>query len=234
MSQAEAAKMLNISVPSIKRAKQVLEYSTPEVIAQIDSGELAVSRVTRDFNRQERIEAIEQGNKPIPNSIGKFNVIYADPPWQYDHPISDSRKIENQYPTMAIDEICVLPIQDISQDDSILFLWASTPMMKKALRVMEAWGFDYRTGMVWVKPSIGPGQWVRQRHELLLIGVKGNIPTPEGGNKPDSVVEADRQEHSKKPEVFYFLIEQMYPTLRKVELFARNKREGWESWGNQA
>lgn len=98
---------------------------------------------------------------------------------------------------------------------------------------MESWGFDYRTSMVWVKPSIGPGQWVRQRHEYLLIGVRGSIPTPKGVDKPDSVIESPREEHSKKPEIVYDIIERMYPELPKVELFCRNPREGWCAWGNQ-
>ena len=124
-------------------------------------------------------------------------------------------------------------VEDIITDDAILFLWVTTPMLKKGLRVLEAWGFDYRTAMVWVKPSIGPGQWVRQRHEHLLIGVKGKIPTPEGSNRPDSVIEAPRHEHSKKPDIVYEIIEEMYPKLPKVELFSRQSRDGWVVWGNE-
>lgn len=195
-----------------------------------------VEQERRQERRQERIENIAEmvsNNKPI-DGIGVFPVIYADPPWQYDHPISDSRKIENQYPTMPIEEIYALPVEKIAAPDCILFLWVTTPFLEKGLRVLGAWGFDYRTSMVWVKPSIGPGQWVRQRHEYLLIGVRGHIPTPEGKNKPDSVIEAPREEHSKKPEVVYNIIESMYPELPKVELFCRNPREGWVAWGNEA
>lgn len=193
------------------------------------------SQKKRDERRQERIENIAKivaNNKPV-DGIGVFPVIYADPPWQYDHPISDSRKIENQYPTMPIEDICALPVEKIAAPDCILFLWVTTPFLEKGLRVLGAWGFDYRTSMVWVKPSIGPGQWVRQRHEYLLIGVRGSMPTPEGKNKPDSVIEAPREEHSKKPEVVYNIIESMYPELPKVELFCRNPREGWVAWGNE-
>lgn len=195
-----------------------------------------VEQERRQERRQERIENIAEmvsNNKPI-DGIGVFPVIYADPPWQYDFPVSDSRRIENQYPTMPIEDICALPVESIAAPDGILFLWATTPFLKKGLRVLEAWGFEYRTSMVWVKPSIGPGQWVRQRHEYLLIGVRGSIPTPKGENKPDSVIEAPREEHSKKPEVVYNIIESMYPELPKVELFCRNPREGWIAWGNEA
>jgi N6-adenosine-specific RNA methylase IME4 len=134
---------------------------------------------------------------------------------------------------MSIEDICKLPVNSITTDDAILFLWVSTPMLEKGLRVLNAYGFSYRTSMVWVKPSIGPGQWVRQRHELLLIGIKGNIPTPKGEDKPDSVIESPREEHSKKPDVVYEIIEKMYPELKKVELFCRIPRNSWYSWGNE-
>jgi N6-adenosine-specific RNA methylase IME4 len=169
---------------------------------------------------------------------GKYQIIYADPPWRYEHPISISREVENQYPTMELEDICALEvneqtIQQLSDKDSILFLWSTTPMTKKSLTVMESWGFEYRTNMVWIKPSIGMGQWVRQRHELLMIGVKGEMPTPMGENKPDSVIEAAREEHSKKPNIVYNLIEKMYPGFKKIELFAREQHSGWDAWGNE-
>jgi N6-adenosine-specific RNA methylase IME4 len=87
--------------------------------------------------------------------------------------------------------------------------------------------------MVWVKDKIGMGHLVRQRHELLLIGKRGNMPTPETSARPDSVVEAPRGEHSVKPEIFYELIQAMYPGRRYGELFARRPRDGWASWGNE-
>jgi N6-adenosine-specific RNA methylase IME4 len=115
-----------------------------------------------------------------------------------------------------------------------MFMWATSPLLPLALEVMEAWGFSYRTCMVWVKDKIGMGYYARQRHELLLIGRRGNLPVPEPANRPDSVHQAPRTEHSKKPHLFYDLIEAMYPHMPKVELFARRPREGWAAWGNQA
>lgn len=215
---------------------ELIKRKAPEYVEPIMQGEMTITDAKRKINRDSRIDSIlekAKGINPI-TSMGKYAVILADPPWQYEHPISDSRKIENQYPTQTIEDICSLEVANICTDNAILFLWASTPMLKKALQVMESWGFDYRTSMVWVKPSIGPGQWVRQRHELLLIGIKGSIPTPEGSNKPDSVIEYPRQEHSKKPEVIYQIVEKMYPLLPKVELYSRNQRDGWGSWGYEA
>jgi len=226
------AKVPKESVEQLIEIKQ----KAPEFIEPILSGEMPISKAMREINRENKISNIieKAAESRTLDEIGIYSVIYADPPWSYDHPISDSRRIENQYPTMSIDEICALDVPSISADDAILFLWVTTPMLEKGFRVLNAWGFEYRTSMVWVKPSIGMGQWVRQRHELLLIGVKGNIPTPRDGDKPDSVIEAPRLEHSKKPEIVYEIIEKMYPELPKVELFSRNKRNGWETWGFEA
>ena len=221
-----------------ERVEQLIEikHEAPELVEPILSGEITISKAMREINRENKISNIieKAAESRTLDEMGIYSVIYADPPWSYDHPISDSRRIENQYPTMNIDEICALHVQSISADDAILFLWVTTPMLEKGFRVLNAWGFEYRTSMVWVKPSIGMGQWVRQRHELLLIGVRGNIPTPKDGDKPDSVIEAPRLEHSKKPEIVYEIIEKMYPELPKVELFSRNKRNGWETWGYES
>lgn len=223
------------SYPAQKRKPEAVQVLFGDDVKGITEKARELSQAKRDKRRQERVEKlmdITENNKPL-DGIGLFPVLYADPPWEYDFPISDSRRIENQYPTMPIEEICKLPVRSIANDDAIIFLWVPPSFIHKGLMVLDAWGFQFRTTMVWVKPSIGPGQWVRQRHELLLIGVKGDIPTPKGKDKPDSVIEAPREEHSKKPEIMYQIIEKMYPELRKVELFSRNKREGWESWGNQ-
>ncbi len=222
------------SVPK-ERVEQLIDINleAPKYIEPILNGSLSIADAVRQIKRADRIEKIVQKTAEPLDGIGVFPVIYADPPWEYDHPISDSRRIENQYPTMSLDEIMSLPVKDIAADDAILFLWVTTPMLEKGLKVLNAWGFDYRTSMVWVKPSIGPGQWVRQRHEYLLIGVRGDIPTPQGEDKPDSVIEAPREEHSKKPELVYDIIERMYPELPKVELFSRCKRENWTAWGNE-
>jgi excisionase family DNA binding protein len=113
-------------------------------------------------------------------------------------------------------------------------MWAVSCLLPEALEVMEAWGFRYLTNLVWVKPSIGPGRRVRNRHELLLYGQKGKLPAPDPEDLPDSVIEAPRGRHSEKPAVVYELIERMYPRASKVELFARGKaRPGWVVWGNE-
>jgi len=160
---------------------------------------------------------------------GKYNVIYADPPWRYEHAISKSRAIESHYPTMNLEDICGLKIP--SDKNAVLFLWTTSPLLQKSFKVVNAWGFDYRTSMVWVKDKVGMGYYVRGQHEFLLINTKGETRVPSTANRRDSVFFAPVTGHSEKPEIVYSMIESMYPESKFLELFARNKREGWALWG---
>jgi N6-adenosine-specific RNA methylase IME4 len=164
-----------------------------------------------------------------PMPTGDFDVILADPPWQYEFSISDRGDPENQYDTMTVDEIVNLSIP--SSEHAVLFLWATNPKLPEALGVMNRWGFVYRTNMVWNKKEIGTGYYVRGQHELLLIGVKGDTHPPEENARPPSVLEVSRRGHSQKPDEIYGIIEHMYPNSKRLELFARNSRDGWTSWG---
>jgi N6-adenosine-specific RNA methylase IME4 len=165
-------------------------------------------------------------------------VLYADPPWAYDHNEAAGRDVENHYTTMGSAAIAALGgpagADMPAAANSVLFLWATNPKLAEALDVMAAWGFSYRTNMAWVKDKIGMGYYARAQHELLLIGKRGDLPMPDPAARPASVVTAPREQHSRKPEVFYELIETMYAGLPKVELFARTARDGWHSWGFEA
>ncbi len=163
----------------------------------------------------------------------QFNLIYADPPWRYEFSKTDSRKIENQYPTMELEDILELPVSDIAADDCVLFMWATSPKLVKAVSVIEAWGFDYRTSAVWTKPQMGMGYYFRQQHEFLLVAIKGSPGVPEPAFRVRSVMEFPRTEHSAKPKQYYEIIEHMYPQAKRIELFCRSPRKGWSSWGNQ-
>ncbi len=165
--------------------------------------------------------------------LGKYNVILADPPWRYEFNASASRVIEKHYPTMDIDAICALPVSKIASDDAILFLWAPATHRPASLRVLEAWGFEYRTGMVWDKESIGMGHFVRQQHEEVAIARRGIFPCPEPAARPPSVFKHKRQAHSQKPDILHEIIEAMYPQGKRIELFARRRRAGWTAWGNE-
>lgn len=210
-------------------------------VAQVErERELTTSELLRahmaEINRHartEKLDLIARGGQPLALPQ-RYPVLYVDPPWRYEHVKTESRAIENQYPTMDLEEICALPVAANATDDAILFLWATSPKLAEAFDVLAAWDFTYRTSMIWVKPQIGMGYWARQQHELLLIATKGEPPTPAPADRPGSVITAKRGAHSDKPGEFYEVIERMFPTLPKVELFARRPRAGWERWGNQS
>jgi N6-adenosine-specific RNA methylase IME4 len=168
----------------------------------------------------------------------KFGVIVADPPWKFE-PYSPEtgmdRAAENHYPTSEAKKIKVQDVPSIAAEDCVLFLWATNPMLPAAFAVMKAWGFEYQSNYVWGKDKIGLGYWNREKHELLLIGTKGNPPAPAPGTQRESLILAPRGKHSAKPEVFLEMIEQYYPTLPKIELNRRGPaRLGWDAWGNEA
>jgi len=166
---------------------------------------------------------------PFPNK--KYTIIYADPPWNYRHCASNSRRIENKYPTMPLDEIKNLPIP--ASDNCVLYLWATAPKLLEAMDVLIAWGFDYRTCAVWDKEIIGMGYWFRGQHELLLVGVKGKFSPPPQTLRVSSVIKEKRTKHSKKPDKVRDLIKKWYPNKSRLEMFAREKHKGWDVWGNE-
>jgi N6-adenosine-specific RNA methylase IME4 len=189
----------------------------------------------REARRAKRIAQIAEIAKSTPAlPHGRFPIIYADAPWKMNlDEIGSLKSFEAHYPTMDLAEIAALPVADIATPDAALFLWSIPAMLPEALEVMSAWGFTYVSQIVWVKDKIGLGYWVRYQHELLLIGRRGNIPTPPERERPPSVINAPRREHSRKPDEAYELIERMYPELPKIELFARQTRAGWAAWGNE-
>ena len=167
----------------------------------------------------------------------RYPVILADPPWDYrlyNETTGSARAPAEHYPAMELQEICGLPVADIATDDAVLFMWTPAPHLPAAFEALAAWGFEYKTNAVWVKHAQGLGFFVRGQHELLLIATRGDIPCPLPANRPSSVIDAPRREHSRKPDEAYELIERMYPELPKIELFARQAGQGWDAWGNEA
>ena len=186
-------------------------------------------------DRLDKIEEISRGNAEL-DVTTTYPVIYADPPWRYENPpMGDSnRSIENHYPTMTLEEICALPVSEMAAPDAMLYLWATAPKLEECFAVIKAWGFEYRTHIVWDKEKIGMGYHARSQHELLLICKRGQIPPPAAGTQPSSVYRESRGPHSAKPNFYYEMIEGAYPNLPKIELFCRSPRAGWDVWGNQS
>lgn len=180
------------------------------------------------------VRELRKARRPEPPAPpkGTYSIIYADPPWEYDFSPTDSRRIENQYPTLSADEIAGLKLPTIAPN-AVLFLWATAPKLREALQVVEAWGFTYKTHAVWDKVKIGMGHWFRGRHELLLVATRGNFSPPPEDQRVSSVLNGERSVHSQKPSQVADWIDAWWPALPKVELFARAGRQGWESWGNE-
>jgi len=248
--RATSLKDLDINKSQSARWQQAASIPEDEFEAHIAKtkeaqGELtsaSVRRLAEGIIRQDGRTGIADRQVFAPLPSGRFRLIYADPPWRYEHVRTESRAIENHYPTLTWEEIRDYEdtggriVADIAADDCVLFLWSTAPKLWEAMEVLRGWGFEYRTNLVWVKNSIGMGYWARSQHEHLLVGRKGKPPTPEESLRPSSVVDARRLKHSEKPAVFHELIESMYPGFGvgdRVELFAREEREGWTRWGSE-
>ena len=170
--------------------------------------------------------------EPLPK--GPFDIIYADPPWEYRMKMMSGSKVSNHYPTIPTDILMTLDVQSISADDSILFMWATAPCLTDALATGEAWGFKYITiAFVWDKRVTTPGMYSQAQCEFVLLFKRGKIPQPRGDRAIKQFLSEKKTRHSAKPDEIRYRITKMFPTQRKIELFARNEYEGWTSYGNE-
>lgn len=224
-----AAKQL-ASIDAPKRAA-VLSDLKERGIDEIDGREVRQSM--RTVNQQEKREA-----PPMPSN--KYRVVYADPPWSYGNSgiIGDTDnygRAERHYPTMSIDELCAMgaQVREMADDNAVLFMWVTSPLLEECFPVIKAWGFKYKTSFVWDKVRHNYGHYNSVRHELLLICTRGSC-TPDVPKLFDSVVEYERTDnHSEKPEHFREMIDTLYPHGNRIELFARRAVDGWDGWGNE-
>ncbi len=196
----------------------------------------AARTAAKKAQRSRREAELGARQRALPDK--RYGVILADPPWRFEpwsRETGMDRSADNHYPTSPLGAIIALGVASIAAPDSVLFLWATVPMLPQALRVLVAWGFSYKSSFVWVKDRAGTGYWSRNRHEILLIGARGDVPAPAMGTQWPSVIEAPVARHSEKPAAVYELIESYFPTLPKIELHARGRfRVGWDVWGNEA
>ncbi len=164
----------------------------------------------------------------------KYKLIYADPPWSYDNKKTGESMVsgaDSKYDTLPLEELKALPIPGISEKDSVLFMWAVVPLLPEAFDLMKAWGFRYKTAIFWRKiMSLGMGYWFRGQVELCLLGIKGEIPAFRC--QKANFIQSKVRKHSRKPDEMYGLIESLNINP-KIELFARERREGWDVFGNQ-
>jgi len=169
----------------------------------------------------------------------KYKIIYADPAWSYNKKVGQGIA-DDIYQTMELEDIKRLPIKSLSEEDSVLFIWGTFPMLKECLEVIEAWGFTYKTcAFNWIKlnkngtPFFGIGRYTKSNSEVCFLAIKGKGLDVKS-NYISQVVMTTKDKHSKKPNRIYSLIEELYGDVERIELFARERRQGWDVWGNEA
>ena len=216
------------------------ESSTSKNLAAVPDAEFEeeIQKLIQDkkpLTKTAMLRAVAKNKTSVPIEMPDniYKVIYADPPWQY----GDKKEYrpdgaaENHYPTMSIAELCNMEMPQI-EDNAVLFLWATSPLLEDSFKVINSWGFKYKTSFVWDKIKHNMGHYNSVRHEFLLVCTKGSC-LPENMQLFDSVQSIERTEHSIKPEQFRNIIDTLYPSGNKIELFARVKTEGWDYYGNE-
>jgi len=174
---------------------------------------------------------------------GKYGVILADPPWRFTNrtgKVAPEHKRLNRYGTLSLNEIKEIPVFKVAKEQSHLYLWVPNALIPEGLEVMKAWGFNYKTNIVWhkIRKDGGPdgrgvGFYFRNTTEVVLFGIRGKIRTLQPGRSQVNIIKSRKQEHSRKPDELYKIIEECSPGPY-LELFARGGRPGWKVWGNQA
>ena len=200
-----------------------------------------------DVKRRSKKNPLKSIFPKLPNK--KFDIILADPPWhykgklQFDKSSASKEKIDLskkifistsdfKYPTLKTSELMKLPVNEISKDDCILFMWTTNPHLAQAIELGKAWGFEYKTvAFVWDKMSHNPGQYTLSNCELCLLFKRGRIPRPRGARNVKQLIRSPRKKHSEKPIEVIQGIEKMFPSQERIELFARKKIKGWSAWG---
>ena len=247
-TDVQLGKLAGVGKDTIRKVEKIEAKATPQVKADIQSGKISINQAYQTVRREEKKQEVKKriddyakvqtGVIDIEKPKKKYNIIYADPPWQYWE--SGNKNQALHYTTMSVDDICKLPVKDIADNDCVLFLWVTYPILEEAFKVIRAWGFTYSTAaFVWIKknkiadtPFIGCGAWTRANSELCLLATKGKIQRLDASIS--QIIESPIEEHSKKPDITRELIEKLVGKLPRVELFCRNAAEGWDVWGNEA
>ena len=227
--EAQRAKRSGTNRQYIHDMKEI-GAKAPDAVDFIISGERSVGQVLRDIHKAEALERLQA----FPSE--RYRVLYADPPWSYGSSgagLDQYGPAERHYPSMTIAELCALDVQSLTDDNAVLFLWVTSPLLDEVWPVIKAWGFAYATSFIWDKVRHNFGHYNSVRHELLLICTRGSC-LPDVSTLLDSVQSIERiGTHSQKPPEFYAIIESLYPYGKRLELFARGERDGWDQWGTE-
>jgi len=251
-TRKELSKVANVSHDTMAKVKKIQEKATEEVKAKLSTGEVSINAAYQDIKKEENkklllekkeLYKIRVENKTkdefkidINNTNETFRVIYADPAWSYNDK-QDTPQLggaAKHYDTMSINELCKLPVNNISEKNSILFLWVTSPLLEDAFKVINSWGFKYKTSFIWDKVKHNMGHYNSVRHEILLVCTKGSC-TPDNKKLYNSVQSIERNNnHSEKPIEFLNIIDDLYNFGNKLEMFCRTiKKENWYGWGNE-
>ena len=206
----------------LRRLAGVDAEKRSEVVAELAAGAHSV----KDAQRAIVARSLRAEAPPMPR--GPFRVVVADPPWPYQRESDASHRSANPYPSMTLEAIAALPVAELSHADAVLWLWATNAHLESAHRIAAEWGFTPKTALTWDKKRIGLGDWLRNQTEHCLMAVKGRPVVELRGQS--TLLAAARREHSRKPDEFYQLVEELCPGS-KLELFARERRPGWQSFG---
>ena len=231
ISRAAMSQASSTNAGAIQRAI-TREKKDPIIAEKVRKGEMKPAEADRQIKKQEVYA------KAAALPAGQYRVIYADPPWHYGDgrtgDLMTATGAQDHYPTMKLAELKALDVPSIAAPDSVLFLWATSPLLPDALELAQAWGFKYKASFIWDKIKHNLGHYNSVRHEFLLICTKGSA-TPDNVKLYDSVQSIERQKHSAKPEEFRAIIDELYTVGARIELFRRGDAvEGWEVWGNES
>ena len=173
--------------------------------------------------------------------MAKYSIIYADPCWDYngatqhtDGDFKEGKSAIDHYKTLKLPELKKMNVANLCEKDCLLFMWSSSPHLDQAIDLMKAWGFQYKTiAFVWDKQKTNPGYYTLSSIEICIVGKRGKIPSPRGQRNIRQFISELRTQHSKKPDGVRERIGQMFPTQKKLEMFARQKCDGWDVFGNE-
>lgn len=238
----QIAKLSKVSHNTVDRVKFIRDNAPEEIKKELRRGnkKLSINKVYIDLKKKKEREDIVEAFKEAPvlkKKDRKYSIIYADPPWHF---WGGGWKNQTQhYKTMSMDEIKELPVDDLADENCILFMWVTFPVLKDALDIIEKWGFKYSTcGFNWVKKTkkgngwhFGLGYWTRANSELCLIGTRGS-PKRQSASV-SQIIDTPVEGHSKKPDIVRDKIVELCGDLPRIELFARTKTKGWDVWGNE-
>jgi len=251
-TRKELSKVAQVGERTLGMVKKIQEKAPQEIKTKLSTGEISINAAYKEIKKEEKKEELkekkEQYKKRIESKNNNqfkidifktketFRVIYADPAWSYNDK-QDTPKLggaSKHYDTMTINQLSKLPVNKIAENNSVLFLWVTSPLLEDAFKIISSWGFKYKTSFIWDKVKHNMGHYNSVRHEILLVCTKGSC-TPDNKILYNSVQRIERNNnHSEKPIEFLNIIDDLYNYGNKLEMFCRTiKKQNWYGWGDE-